>query len=142
VSLFSEFRRREVNERASHRCEYCHLPIRGQVATFPIDHIIPHVSGGTTTLENLALACPHCNAHKGKLQSGVHPDTGNIVAYFHPRIQRWGEHFEWSQLQTGELVGKTEVGIVTIWGLKMNADEMIRLRQLLAELNLFSFENI
>jgi hypothetical protein len=29
-----------------------------QVATFPVDHIIPVASNGKTELENLALACP------------------------------------------------------------------------------------
>jgi 5-methylcytosine-specific restriction endonuclease McrA len=35
-----------------------------QGATFHIEHVIPRVRGGTSELENLALACPSCNLHK------------------------------------------------------------------------------
>jgi 5-methylcytosine-specific restriction endonuclease McrA len=64
MTVFSDEVRDAVVARAGERCEYCHLSTRGQVATFPIDHIVPRSGGGETILENLALACPHCNAHK------------------------------------------------------------------------------
>jgi len=55
--------RRAVVERAGERCEYCGLAQAGQEATFHIDHVMPRVAGGQTTLENLALACVSWNEH-------------------------------------------------------------------------------
>jgi 5-methylcytosine-specific restriction endonuclease McrA len=56
MTLFSDEVRDAVVARAGARCEYCHLPTRGQVATFPIDHVLPRSRGGETILDNLALA--------------------------------------------------------------------------------------
>jgi hypothetical protein len=137
VSAFSDVRRAEVTSRAGHRCEYCHLPTRGQVATFPIDHVIPRTAGGTTAPDNLALTCPHCNAHKWTTTEGVDPGTGDSAPYFHPRQDAWEEHFEWSASQPGELVGRTPVGRATTAGLRINTPDMVALRALLAELDLF-----
>lgn len=39
MTAFSDEVRDAVVSRAGGRCEYCHLPTRGQVATFPIDHV-------------------------------------------------------------------------------------------------------
>lgn len=135
MSAFSDSRRAEVTARAGHRCEYCHLPTRGQVATFPIDHVIPRTAGGTTALDNLALTCPHCNAHKWTAVGGTDPDTGEAAWLFHPRQDEWDDHFEW--VTTGVLAGRTAVGRATIAGLRMNDPGMIELRTLLAELGLF-----
>jgi hypothetical protein len=135
VSAFSDSRRAEVTARAGHRCEYCHLPTRGQVATFPIDHVIPRTAGGTTALDNLALTCPHCNAHKWTAVAGVDPDTGADAPLFHPRRDGWEDHFEWAA--SGVLAGRTPVGRATIAGLRMNDPDMVELRTLLAELVLF-----
>ena len=96
MSAFSDVRRAEVAARAAHRCEYCHLPTRGQVATFPVDHIVPRRSGGTTDLDNIALACPHCNAHNWTEAEGTDPDTGEVATFFNPRRDVWSEHFAWS----------------------------------------------
>ena len=105
------------------------------MATFPIDHIASRVAGGTTALENLALACPHCNAHKWAAAEELDPDTGLAVRLFHPRQDVWDEHFEWTG--NGVLTGRTSIGRATMNGLRMNAPEMIELRVLLAELGLF-----
>ena len=137
MSAFSPVRRAEVATRAGHRCEYCHLPTRGQVATFPIDHVVPRNTGGTTAPDNLALTCPHCNAHKWTATEGVDPDTGEACRYFHPRRDAWGDHFEWSAVRLGELVGRTAVGRATIAGLGVNDEGLVELRALLAELGLF-----
>lgn len=136
MSAFSEIRRAEVARRAGHRCEYCHLPTRGQVATFPIDHILPKSAGGSNELHNLALTCPHCNAHKGTDTSATDPDTGETGPFFDARRDTWGDHFEWSR-ESGELIGRTAMGRATVAGLKINAPTMIALRKLLAEVGLF-----
>ena len=135
MSAFSPVRRAEVATRAGQRCEYCHLPTRGQVATFPIDHIIPRHAGGTTALENLALTCPHCNAHKWTAVEEIDPDVGESVRLYHPRRDEWADHFEWAG--SGVIAGRTPVGRATVAALRMNDPDMIELRTLLAELGLF-----
>lgn len=135
MSAFSPARRAEVTARAGHRCEYCHLPTRGQVAAFPIDHVIPRNAGGTTALDNLALTCPHCNAHKWTAVTEVDPDTGQPVRLFHPRQDVWDEHFAWAV--GGEIAARTAVVRATVTALRMNDPDMIELRTLLAELGLF-----
>lgn len=137
MSAFSDALRARVAARAGHRCEYCHLPTRGQVATFPIDHVVPRREGGANTDQNLALACPHCNAHKWMQSSGPDPATGSRAAFFNPRTDDWADHFEWSTDQPGQLVGRTPAGRATLIGLRMNDPDMIELRRLLAGLGLF-----
>jgi hypothetical protein len=39
MTLISESLRKGVVARGGDRCEYCHLPTTGQVATFPIDRL-------------------------------------------------------------------------------------------------------
>lgn len=136
MSAFSAVRRAEVAARAGHRCEYCHLPTRGQVATFPIDHIVPRRDGGTTDLDNLALTCPHCNAHKWTAAEGADPTTAAVVPLFDPRRDDWDEHFAWSADRPGELVGLTPTGRATVECLRINDDDMIALRCLLSEVGL------
>lgn len=137
MSAFSDVRRAEVAARAGHRCEYCHLPTRGEVATFPIDHVLPRRAGGTTESHNLALTCPHCNARKWTAAEGADADTGESVPLFDPRRDNWAEHFAWSADKPGELLGLTAAGRVTIASLSINTADMVALRVLLAELGLF-----
>lgn len=137
MSAFSDVLRARVNARAGDRCEYCHLPTRGQVATFPIDHVIPRSQGGANDDTNLALGCPHCNAHKWTAAAGPDPDTGRVVLFFHPRIDTWADHFAWSVADPGILFGRTPIGRATVLGLRINDPDMVQLRKLLAELGLF-----
>jgi hypothetical protein len=51
-----------------------------------------HVGRGDS--ENLALACYHCNARKGPNLSGLDPESDPLVRLFHPRQDRWDEHYE------------------------------------------------
>lgn len=138
MSLFSESVRAAVTDRSGDRCEYCHLPTQGQVATFPIDHIIPRSLGGATALGNLALACPHCNAHKWAFSQALDPTTGGLVPLFNPRVDIWSAHFAWSQTAPGFIEGRTATGRATIERLQMNNPEMVTIRRLLASLGLFS----
>ena len=86
MSLISKSLRSAVVARAENRCEYCHLPTVGQVATFPIDHVTPRILDGKTVLENAALACPRCNGSKWKHIEGAVSASGEIVPLFNPRI--------------------------------------------------------
>ena len=112
--------RRQVADRAGHRCEYCGLAQEGQAATFHLDHIVPIFARGKTVLENLALACINCSLRKGARQTALDPRTGRSARLFHPRQQKWNHHFRWS----GEkIIGITAVGRATIEALGMNSGE-------------------
>jgi hypothetical protein len=137
VSVVGDEVRAAVVACAGDCCEYCRLPTRGQVATFPVDHINPRTAGGTSELSNLALACPHCNGHKWAAVDGRDSASGERVRLFNPRLDSWGEHFGWSSDETGRLIAKTAIGRATVERLRMNDADMISLRRLLAELGLF-----
>jgi len=51
-----------------------------------------------------------------------------LTRLFHPRRDRWEEHFSWVGC---ELVGSTDVGRTTIEVLRINNEESIALRRLL-----------
>jgi hypothetical protein len=119
---------RQVWHRAAHRCEYCHLPAELFPLTFHVDHIIPRQHGGTTELGNLALACLHCNRHKGPNLAGLDPIDGKMVELFHPRRDLWPDHFEWSGC---DLIGKTAVGRSTVRVLAINAPDFRAVREAL-----------
>jgi len=115
-----------VRQRAGNRCEYCgiwqqHVPF----ALVHIDHITPKKHGGDDDPSNLALACQHCNFHKGANLTGIDPESGNITPLFHPRNERWEAHFE---LRDIAIVGITPVGRATVQVLNMNAAERVQLR--------------
>jgi HNH endonuclease len=137
VSVVSETIRELIVARAGSRCEYCRLPTHGQVATFPVDHIIPRSAGGETILNNLALACPHCNAIKWAHAESTDPETGLVVPLFHPRTDRWSEHFCWSPANPTLLQGLTPCGRATIACPEMNHPNLVVTRTLLAALGLF-----
>lgn len=136
MSAVSEQLRQLVVARAGNCCEYCGLPAVGQVARFPIDHIIARDKGGRTELGNLALACPSCNGFKWAYIDGLDPVTGDLVPLFNPRSQIWHDHFQWSMQNFWVLEGKTATARATIARLQMNNDEMIVARQLLAALHI------
>ena len=117
--------RRQVVERAGGCCEYCGMHQDNSVLSFHVEHIVPKQHRGHSELENLALACPNCNLHKGPNLTGIDPDTGTLSRLFHPRQDQWPEHFKTMDWQ---ILGLTTVGRTTIWVLAMNAEEQIRLR--------------
>jgi 5-methylcytosine-specific restriction endonuclease McrA len=122
--------RRQVRRQAGNHCEYCGLAQAAvPVAALHIEHVIPRQHGGGDDPSNLALACYHCNHHKGPNLTGIDPETGQIIPLFNPRTQRWSEHFA---LQGTEVVGLTPTGRTTVRVLAMNSD--VR-RELRAELN-------
>ena len=56
--------RRSVTERAKGCCEYCRSQEMFSTQVFSIEHILPISQSGTTTFDNLALACQGCNNNK------------------------------------------------------------------------------
>lgn len=117
--------RQLVVQRAGNRCEYCSISQVGQVATFHIDHIVPSVAGGTTSSDNLALACVSCSLRKGARQRLEDPSTGEEANVFHPRRQKWKEHFDWKGVQ---IVGLTAIGRATLNALDLNRPTMVAIR--------------
>src|SRR6476469_893914 len=89
--------RRQVANRARGCCEYCRSQERFAMQSFSAEHIQPRSRKGATTLANLAWACQGCNNHKHNRSSALDPVTGVIVRLFHPRRQRWADHFVWNQ---------------------------------------------
>lgn len=136
MSERSEALREAVIERADNRCEYCQLPAYLQVGGFEIDHIKPRSRGGQTTLSNLALACPNCNAHKWAHVDGEDPESGRHALLFNPRQQRWVDHFEWSNLSPYGIVGMSSQGRATVSRLQMNHPNLVSIRRLLDELGI------
>jgi hypothetical protein len=92
---------------------------------FHVDHIVARKHGGQTVLENLALACLHCNRHKGPNIAGHDPNTGDIVRLFHPRLELWSTHFEWVG---AALRGLTATGRVTVEVLAINEADFLVMR--------------
>lgn len=117
-----------VANRANERCESCQYPEEFSPSHLQVDHILPQSANGPNELENLALACSHCNAHKATHQTGTDPLTRTVVRLFNPRIDDWTVHFFLNR-ETGEIDGRTPIGRATVKVLLMNADQPIRARR-------------
>ncbi|MCB0105322.1 MAG: HNH endonuclease [Caldilineaceae bacterium] len=116
--------RRAVIERANGCCEYCGKP---QISFFAheIDHIIAEKHRGSTTLENLALACFECNRFKGSDIASLDPLADELTPLFNPRTQLWETHFRYEQ---GVIVPLTAEGRVTVDLLRLNDDSRVQER--------------
>lgn len=101
--------RRLVMARAQRRCEYCLIHEEDTFFGFQIDHIISEKHGGTTSPDNLAQACAACNASKGSNIAAL--ENGKLVPLFHPRKDRWSDHF---RFEGPRIEGLTEVGCATV----------------------------
>ena len=123
-----------VRARASGRCEYCHMPQQYRRLRFQIDHIIASQHGGERTQSNLALACGHCNRHKGPNLSGIDPETRAVVRLFNPRQQEWTTHFA---LDGATIIGLTPIGRATVQTLAMNDEGELSVRAELIAQDLF-----
>lgn len=122
--------RRAVAGRARGCCEYCRSQVRFAMSSFVLDHIVPRSAGGATDVENLAFACAGCNAHKYNKTSAVDPVSGETVALYNPRRDRFRDHFTWSADFT-RIHGLTPSGRATVEALEMNHDGVLNLRRLL-----------
>ncbi|HBJ86671.1 MAG TPA: HNH endonuclease [Verrucomicrobiales bacterium] len=115
-----------VRQRAGFRCEYCRLhQDDSPLAALHIEHVRPRKHGGSDHESNLCLACIDCNLHKGANLTGIDPVTGAVTELFHPRSQRWEDHFFWAGIH---LQGITAIGRTTIQVLCMNSDDQLDLR--------------
>jgi 5-methylcytosine-specific restriction endonuclease McrA len=123
--------RQEVSRRAGWLCEYCRSQEKYSNSTFEVEHIIPLVKGGLTTLINLAFSCAGCNKHKAQRISAWDKITHTEAPFYHPREDVWEEHFAWSQDFTG-IIELTATGRVTVAELKLNRQPLVNLRRVLA----------
>jgi hypothetical protein len=120
--------REQVRQRAEYLCEYCHTSERWQYVRFTLDHVVPLGAGGNEVLENLALACFHCNRRKSNKLTATDPQSGAVVRLFNPRTQLWSEHFRWST--DGLLVlPQTPVGRATLELLELNRERILKIRR-------------
>ena len=120
--------RRLVLERDRYRCVYCQTTEENSGQPLQIDHVVPVAKGGMTTLDNLCSCCGSCNQHKYARVQAPDPLTSNLTDLFHPRQQKWHEHFDWDESNT-VIVGLTPVGRATIGALAMNNDTVVRARR-------------
>lgn len=127
----NESQRQFVRDRAALRCEYCRLHQAFHDLPFQIEHIIAKKHKGGDDDDNLAFSCYNCNAFKGANIAGLDPKTQQLTRLFHPRRDRWEDHFFWIG---PELAGLTDVGLTTLEVLRINNEENIALRRLLIAL--------
>jgi len=121
--------RRRIRTRARRFCEYCLIHEDDTDFGCEPDHIISIKHGGSSTEENLALACLPCNRWKGS-------DIGSLVhdqftRFYNPRTDRWFEHFE-LEPEGARISALTEIGMATVrilgFNLPARLDERSRLR--------------
>lgn len=122
--------------RAGHRCEYCHAPEAVFNFPFEVEHIIPASRGGLDSETNWALACRSCNLYKATHLDGVDPESQATARLFHPREDRWGDHFG-AVTEGGTIEGVTAIGRVTIARLGMNSAAQVVARRQWIRLGLF-----
>jgi hypothetical protein len=73
--------------------------------------------------------------HKADRIEALDPSTHLAAPLFHPRRQKWSDHFAWDGFQ---LMGRTPTGNATITSLLLNHPRRILIREAEASLGLFS----
>jgi hypothetical protein len=126
VTYIPEALRREVEEQAESRCEYCLIPASLSFYPHEVDHVIAIKHGGSTTSDNLAFSCWRCNRYKGSDLGSFDPQTGEYSFLFNPRTQTWDEHFD---QQDAQIIGQTPEGRTTVHLLKFNTNERLAERK-------------
>lgn len=126
--------RQSVFERAEGRCEYCLLRQAFAAHKHEPDHILPLQHDGKTLEENIALACARCNRYKGYNVGSFDPETGELTPFFHPRRQRWSDHF---RLDGSIIQPLTPEGRVTAKMLHLNDPDRIEERERLMAIGLY-----
>ena len=130
MSPLSTTIKQAVIERANGFCEYCKSPSDYSPQPFSIEHISPISAGGSSELDNLALACQGCNNHKYTKTQGLDTLSNREVALFHPRRDAWATHFGWGN-DGVEIIGLTATGRATVQELQLNRRNLVNLRALL-----------
>jgi hypothetical protein len=121
--------RQIVATRAGFVCEYCLIAEEDSFFRHQIEHIVSRKHGGTSELENLALACVFCNRYKGSDIAALIPQTDRLIRFYNPGTDRWREHF---RLNGALIEPLTEIGEATVRILQMNHADQILERQVLS----------
>ena len=117
-----------VQARAGGRCEYCLIHEDDSYFPHQPDHVIARKHRGPTHADNLAWACYLCNLLKGSDIASVDIESGHVVAFFNPRLERWNEHF---RLDDGQILPLTPIGRVTEYVLQFNRPQNLETRRYL-----------
>jgi hypothetical protein len=133
----SDALRSEVAARAKHRCEYGLIHEDDTGFRLQVDHIVGRKHGGLSVAGNLAYACVLCNRSKGSEVASVNVHSGEIVRLFHPRQDRWNDHF---QLLANTIRARSDVGAATAGLLRFNMPERLAERSLLQSLDSYPAE--
>lgn len=131
--------RERVRRRAAGRCEYCLTPDVVALVKHEVDHIIALKHGGLSDDGNLAQSCRLCNRRKGSDIAAQDPETGATVPLFHPRRDRWRDHFA---IDGVRLAGRTAIGRATIAHLQLNRPERMAERTWLAAAGLLALDDV
>lgn len=129
-------RYRLVAQRAAHCCEYCGAPEALFNFAFEVEHVLPTMRGGRDEASNWALACRSCNLHKSSHTDGLDPESQTSVRLFHPRQDRWSDHFRLDVLN-GRLAGLTSIGRATVNRLRMNSPAQVVARSQWSRLQMY-----
>jgi 5-methylcytosine-specific restriction endonuclease McrA len=122
--------RRAVIRRARECCEYCRSQVRFAPDPFSVEHIVPRATGGGDETGNLALSCQGCNNRKYVSVDALDPVSGETAPLYHPRRQRWSDHFAWTEEFT-LVMGLMLTGRATIEKLQLNREGVVNLRRAL-----------
>jgi hypothetical protein len=120
--------RQKVAIQAGYRCGYRLTPQSFTAMPMHVGHIMPLAKGGRTDEENLWLACPLCNGHKGAQTHAVDPLTGISSLCVQPKAARVGDHSEWSA-DGFLIVGKSVCGRATVVALQLNNGFLVSARR-------------
>lgn len=126
-SYISPQLRQKVREQSLHRCSYCQSQQKVIGISLTVDHIIPESLGGSTTLDNLCMACWDCNLFKSNQVTAADPQTALVIRLFHPNQQEWSDHFSWNPDGT-QVIGLTPTGRATIIALQLNRSTLLTSR--------------
>lgn len=126
--------RAQIAERARSCCEYCRSQEHYSPDSFVVEHIIPTARKGTNKIDNLAFSCQGCNNRKYTHIEAVDPATQETAPLYHPRQQRWADHFAWNE-DCSLVIGLTPTGRATVERLQLNRLGLLNLRQVLFDLN-------
>jgi HNH endonuclease len=129
-SRLAQQRRQLIQQRANNCCEYCLSQAKFSPDPFSIEHIVPKSKGGTSDLDNLAVACQGCNNFKYNHTEAIDPIGGKPVPLYHPRQNNWADHFTWTDDST-QMLGLSPTGRATIDRLQLNREGVVNLRRAL-----------
>lgn len=118
-----------VADRANHRCEYCLVHEDDSYMLHQVDHIVSRKHGGLSDPPNLAYACIRCNLWKGSDAGSIDPATNTLVPLFHPRRDKWNDHFA---TQGAVIEPLTDKAAATVRMLRLNHEHRLAERELLS----------